>query len=543
MLLDVKVLFAARVARLFSYGSLTVCLLLYLEALGLSQGEIGALLAAIFCGDIGITIALTTQADAVGRKRTLLASAVLKTFAGAVFGATSSLPLLAIAGIVGVISPAGGEIGPFLSVEQSALAEVTASAGTNKGDEAARLAAWYGAYNAVGYIALAAGALTSGWAVQAAQAAGWSDLDAYRLVLHAYAGFGCLKLVIYSLLSADVETQAWRASRGQYISSTGTAGASFETPPPATAPATDQAEGDPVEASADDEEENTGLIIATGAGAGGAPSAGVPVPPEPASRGPLPRAVAWAQSRIGIASPQSRATVARLSALFALDAFAGGLAMQSVLVRWFSVRWGMEAGLLGALLMGCNVFGGLSSIAAGHLVARIGAVNTMTFTHLPSNVLLALVPLMPTASTAVACLLLRFCLSQMDVPARQAYVASVVQPHERSAAAGVTNVVRSLGVALSPPVLALFTDGSPDPASLRYSGPFWVAAALKCIYDLTLYAMFSASTSPAAAASKAAATARGAASSTDRGAAELAVSPAAVCVDVASPDSVPGKVK
>jgi predicted MFS family arabinose efflux permease len=127
----------------------------------------------------------------------------------------------------------------------------------------------------------------------------------------------------------------------------------------------------------------------------------------------------------------------------------------------------------------------VSALSAARIAARIGLVNTMVFTHLPSNVLLILVPLMPTPELAIAVLLLRFCLSQMDVPTRQSYVMAVVDPDERSAAAGVTGIARTTGAAVSPSLSAVLVSS----ASLA-ALPFFLAGGLKIVYDLLLYREF-----------------------------------------------------
>jgi len=130
----------------------------------------------------------------------------------------------------------------------------------------------------------------------------------------------------------------------------------------------------------------------------------------------------------------------------------------------------------------------VSALAAGWLARRIGLLNTMIFTHLPSNVLLILVPLMPSVEWAIAVLLLRFSISQMDVPTRQAYTMAAVRPDERSAAAGVTGVARSVGASLSP-VLATVLVGNAGLMSV----PFFLAGGLKIVYDLLLYRAFASS--------------------------------------------------
>lgn len=181
---------------------------------------------------------------------------------------------------------------------------------------------------------------------------------------------------------------------------------------------------------------------------------------------------------------RSTGTVAKLSLLFGVDSFAGGLIVQSLVAYWFDIRWGLEPQELGLLFFGVNVLSGLSLLAAGWLAGRIGLINTMVWTHLPSNVLLMLVPLMPTAPLAATLYLMRMSISQMDVPTRQSYTMAVVDPDERTAAAGLTNVARSAASALSPTV----TGWAFSVAALGL--PFFIAGAVKILYDLALYASF-----------------------------------------------------
>ncbi len=189
------------------------------------------------------------------------------------------------------------------------------------------------------------------------------------------------------------------------------------------------------------------------------------------------------RDRLGL--HRSRGVVLRLSAMFALDAFAGGFAIQSFIAFWFHQRFGIDPATIGLVLAGANLASGLSALAAGRLAARFGLVRTMVFTHLPSNVLLMAVPLMPTLPLAVATLLARYSISQMDVPTRQSYTMAIVEPDERSAAAGVTGIARSLGVATAP-LLA-----GPMFATVALASiPFIVSGGLKIVYDLLLYRSF-----------------------------------------------------
>jgi len=181
---------------------------------------------------------------------------------------------------------------------------------------------------------------------------------------------------------------------------------------------------------------------------------------------------------------RSRRTVTKLAALFGLDAFAGALVVQSLVAYWFFIRWGLEPAQLAVLFFAVNVLSGLSLLAAGWLAARFGLLNTMVFSHLPSNVLLLLVPLMPTAPLAVALFLMRMSISQMDVPTRQSYTMAVVDPDERTATAGLTNVARTASSAFSPLVTGMaFAAGS-------FALPFLLAGTLKIAYDGLVYVTF-----------------------------------------------------
>lgn len=194
-------------------------------------------------------------------------------------------------------------------------------------------------------------------------------------------------------------------------------------------------------------------------------------------------------NRFGVT--HSRRVIFKLSGLFALDAFGGGFVVQSLAAYWFYLRFGINPGTLGAVFFGANVLAGVSALLASRLASRFGLVKTMVFTHLPSNVLLILVPLMPTLPLAISVLLLRFSISQMDVPARQSYVMAVVRPDERSAAAGITGVARTVGACIAPWFVGMMF-ARPSLINL----PFFIAGTLKIVYDLSLYRAFVSLTPP-----------------------------------------------
>ena len=390
---DISLLFSTRIIRLFCYGFLSVVIALYLAETGLSEKMIGLLFTLTLAGDAGISLWLTTSADRFGRKRTLLIGALLMLGAGIVFILTNNIIILMAAAIIGVISPSGNEIGPFLSVEQAGLTQLISN------EKRTKIFAWY---NMVGSFATATGALAGGWLAQILQGSGWTQLESYRLVLMGYAVGGFLLLILFMGVSSAIE---------------------------------------------------------------------------------VTRTTPEVKHTLGL--HRSRKVVLKLSALFALDAFAGGLIVQSMIAYWFHIKFGVDSGVLGSIFFGANVLAGISALLAVPLANRIGLINTMVFTHIPSNILLMLVPLMPNLPLAIGLLLLRFSISQMDVPTRQSYTMAVVAPDERSAASGVTAIARSVGAALSPTLTGILFS---IPA--LFNAPLFLAGGLKIVYDLLLFKEF-----------------------------------------------------
>jgi predicted MFS family arabinose efflux permease len=181
---------------------------------------------------------------------------------------------------------------------------------------------------------------------------------------------------------------------------------------------------------------------------------------------------------------KSKKIVVKLAGLFSLDAFAGGFIVQSIVAYWFYLRFKTDLNALGGIFFGTNLLSALSFLAAPAIARRFGLLNAMVFTHLPSNFLLLLVPLMPNLPLAVIMLLVRNSLSQLDVPTRQSYTMAVVDPEERAASAGILSVARNAGAALAP----IFTGALLAAPALGL--PFLLAGGLKIIYDLWIFAIF-----------------------------------------------------
>jgi MFS family permease len=408
---------AMRGLRQLAYGMMAVILGIALTRQGLSPTAVGLLISVSLAGDLLGTLVIGRWADLWGRRRTLVALALLMAATGLVFGLAGffdlarGYPLLLIAAFFGTLGTTASETAPFLPIEQAMLGQAGKSQDTTRR---------FARYNLVAVFAASLGAL----------AAGLPDLlTRYGVPMPVSLA---LLFALYSVLALVVALLASRLS------------------PTVEAHIVDHA-----------------LESRAGASSGDAP----------AQR---------RRGRVLPALPHSRRTVLRLAGLFSLDAFAGGLVAQTLMALYFHLRFGVSLGLLAILFFAANLLSALSFLAAPALARRFGLLNTMVFTHLPSNLLLILVPLAPTFPLAAALLLLRQSLSQLDVPTRQAYTMALVTPNERTAAASATSVARSAGAAASPALAGALLQGS----FLIFGAPFLVAGSLKAIYDVTLWALF-----------------------------------------------------
>jgi MFS family permease len=301
---DSSLLFAARFIRLLAYGALSVVLVFYLIGAGLTESQTGLLLSLALFGDTVVSLVLTTRADRFGRRRMLLVGAMLMAAAGLVFSLSTNFWLLLLAATIGVLSPSGQEVGPFLPIEQAMLAHMT----TDR--DRTEMFAWY---TLTGALATAVGALAGGLITHVVERTS-TPVGSYRAVVVLYATLGVVLASVFWGLPNDVKAD--RAETTVY-------------------------------------------------------------------RGTIAKLS-------GI--DQSRPIVVKLSALFALDAFGGGFIAQSFAAYWFHLRFGIEPAVLGPIFFVANVLAGFSALVASRLAARFGLVRTMVWTHLPSNVLLILIP-------------------------------------------------------------------------------------------------------------------------------------------------------
>ncbi|KAK3328191.1 major facilitator superfamily domain-containing protein [Cercophora scortea] len=344
---------------------------------------------------------------------------------GIVFAVSSNYWILLVASVVGVISPSGNEIGPFRAVEESILAHLTAK------EERSDIFAWY---TLIGTAGAALGTITCGWMVQLLSVRdGWTNDSAYRVVFILYAALGVAKLLLVFCLSPAVELS----------------------------PKDTEYREEPTE------EDN---LIPAGL-------------TEPSSK-PQTTTLQRIKSLFPTISPVSISILSRLLVLFTLDSFASGLASPSWLTYFFTTIHHLPPSTLGTLFLVSNLLATASNLAALPLARRLGPLKTMVFTHLPSAVFLALIPLPSAKWPAMALLALRACTQSMDQAPRQAFLAAAVLPEERTAVLGVVNVVKTLAQA-----------GGIGTAGVLAGRRMWVvslggAGGMKAAYDLLMLWMF-----------------------------------------------------
>jgi MFS family permease len=438
--LDTKILIALRFLRFFAFGGTTIILALYFHALGFSDAKIGLFMSLTLIGD-AISFFLCILADGIGRRSILAIGACMFTFSGVVFALSGNYVLLVIAAVVGIISPNGREIGPFSAIEESTLACLTER--ERRGD----VFAWYAL---IGSLGAAMGKFVTGHVVS------WlelklSEVGAYRVIFWAYAAIGTLSLALVGCLSSGVELHSTKEKDR-----------------------TDERTVEVVLDQSEVEGEITPLLQA----AKTQPSINITE---------LPSVTPSEKRRLfPIITKESRSAVTKLCLLFALDSLASGLVPASWLTYFFSAKFLLTPQTLGTLFSIAALLSTLSTLVAASLCKRIGPINTMVFTHLPSAIFLSLIPLSPSLPLSIFFLFGRFSLASMDIAPKAAFISNILEPGERTAAMGFVNVVRTASQSLGPVMTGLSSVWWGKGGGVA----FVVAGGLKASYDLGLLAMF-----------------------------------------------------
>jgi len=392
---DGKLLLGARIVRTFSYGFLSVILAIYLKLIGFNDILIGIVLTATLVNSVFFNLFSSAYADKIGRRKILVLYAILMIISSIVFFVTDNYVALVIAALVGTINVTGSEVGAFLSLEQALLPQTV--------HDIKKRNSIFAIYNTVGTFAMSAGVLVSGLPSILQQHYGFDQIGAIKSLFLIYAACAIIVLVIYLVLSKNIEVKD------------------------------------------------------------GTPKSGL--------------------STKNI-SPKSRSIIAKMSSLFAVDSFGGGFVIQSIVSFWFYTRFGADLSTLSYVFAIAGVLTALSFMASTRLASKIGLVNTMVFTHIPSNVLLIILAFAPSFSIAISLYFARMSLSQMDVPTRQSYLMGVVSENERIPAATITNTSRNIAQAVSPSLSGIIIQ------ALSLSAPFVFGGVLKIVYDVGMFFSF-----------------------------------------------------
>ena len=421
----------SRSTRMLAYGTNSLILALFFSALEFSDFHIGLFMTLTLLGDMLLSLFLTLVADRVGRRRVLFLGSFLMVLSGVAFAIFENFWILLLAAVVGVISATGSDFGPFRAIEESTISHLTSPA------TRADVLAWYVTTASLGS---AIGTEISGRVVDSLQKKpGWTLIDAYHGVFWIYTGTGALNMVLTLFLSAKCESNVKEI-------------------PKTTEEADVLLNGSSAISQEDESEE--------------------PAPPR--------TEVSKTGSRRYFASisRETRSTMYKLWFLFIIDTLADGMVGYSLTVYYMDQKFTLSKSTLGDITSISYFLSSCFTVAAGPLSRRLGLINTMVFTHIPSSAAVLLFPAPSGIFLTVALFFLRTSLNNMDQAPRAAFIAAVVKPEERTAVMGITSTIKTLAATAGPTITGV----------LAGNGQFWiafvVAGALRICYDLGLFIMF-----------------------------------------------------
>ncbi len=433
---DGRLILAARIIRTFGYGFLSVILSIYLALIGFNGVQVGLILSTSLINSVLFNLIASYYADKLGRRNLLIIYSFLMFSSGIIFFVTDNYVALIVAAFVGTINITGSETSAFLSIEQAILPRTI--------KDIKKRNMLFALYNLAGTLAMSTGILLSGLPTIVQQYVhGLSLAESMKILFLIYSLLGLASIIVYLHLSKDIEVNT--KDKRSPINVAGQEYRKFY--------------------NNNDE--------------------GQKQPQNNKQRKQLKRTFKGSFSFSSILSPKSKEIVAKLSALFAIDSFAGGFVIQSIVSLWFYARFGADLSTISYILSISGVMTAFSFMAAARIADRIGLINTMVFTHLPSNILIIAVAFAPTLPMAAILYFVRMALSQMDVPTRQSYIVSIVRDEERTAATGITNIARNISQTISPSLAGYIIQS----LSLFFA-PFLIGGVLKVIYDIALYFSF-----------------------------------------------------
>ena len=440
---DAYIIIALRSLRMFTSGIPSLILALFFSSLKFPDSRIGVFMTLTLLGDVLLSLLLTLVADKLGRRKILFGGSVMMASSGVVFALSENFWVLLVAAVFGIISVTGADCGPFRAVEESILSGLTDD--QTRGD----VLSWYVTATT---LAGAIGSEVAGRTVHALEKSSGSVTKAYHALFWAYAAFGIFGSILCLGLSerceAAGEKHANMKERGR---GTGEGEELLEAMTPSTTDSFDDA--------ADGQE-------------------------SPARRPGLRVPAQKKQSYFSQISKPTRNIMFKLWILLAIDSLADGMTPYSLMNYYIDQKFHLSKARLGDITSASQFLCALGAVFAGPLAKHMGLINTMVFTHLPSSISSAFIPLPKTAGPTIGLLLFRAALNSMDQAPRTAFIAAVVRPEERTGAMGITSMVRTLAMSVGPSITGF----------LSGSGSFWVAflatGICRITYDLGLWVLF-----------------------------------------------------
>jgi MFS family permease len=428
---DAWLIILSRCTRMLAYGTNSLIMALFFSALKFTDAYIGLFMTLTLLGDLLLSLLLTLVADGFGRRKILFLGSFLMVLSGAAFALFENFWVLLAAAVVGVISATGSDFGPFRAIEESTLSHLTNS------QTRADVLAWYITTASIGS---AIGTEVSGRIVEYLQHRdGWTSVDAYHTVFWIYSAMGTLNMLLTLLMSSKCEMEKKE-------------------------PETEESEvllDETDQRSPTDATENSERLPASHV-------------PEKATK----------PSRFAQISKATRSTMYKLWFLLIVDSLADGMTGYSLTVYYMDQKFHLPKSTLGDITSASYFLSSFSTIFAGPLSRRLGLINTMVFTHLPSSAAVLLFPVPSSIFLTVALFFLRTGLNNMDQAPRSAFIAAVVKPEERTAVMGITTMLRTLAATAGPSVTGVLAGNK------RFWIAFVAAGSLRICYDLGLWAMF-----------------------------------------------------
>lgn len=410
---DAKIIILTRCNRMVSYGFNSLIMALFLQSLGFSDPQIGAFMTLTLLGDVLLSVFLTLIADRLGRRRILFAGSLLMVVSGATFAFFENFWILLLAAVVGVISATGGDCGPFRAIEESILSGLTTSKTRND------VLAWYVTSTTM---AASVGTELAGRVIHYLQGReGWTLIDAYHAVFWVLIVMGLVNMLLTCMLSDACEA----------------------APAPAPTEEDEILLGDRNSIDGEEEADSQTKIYQ-----------------QPTKK----------PSRLQQISPQTRSVMYKVWALLALDSFADGMTPYSLKNYYLDQKFHLPKSTLGDITAASQWLCAFVAIFASPIARRIGLINTMVFTHLPSSLAIGFVPLPRSVGWTAGLLMFNAALNSLDQAPRAAFIAAVVKPEERTAVMGITSMLRTLAQSVGPTatVSSLIEYSSWKPAHLTF---------------------------------------------------------------------------